>query len=135
LSSQTKLYRIIAVLSVTGLAWLIIEQLIPHSPDTTLCLFKWATGIPCPSCGTTSALILILKGEFIGAYMLNPLGYLAGLALMILPIWLMVDHLKKESSLFKAYVYGEQLLRKKLIFIPGIFLILLNWYWSIYKMI
>ena len=135
MSQQLKLYRIFTALTLAGLVWLIIERLIPHSPDTTFCLFKWATGIPCPSCGTTSALILILRGEFIRAFMFNPLGYVAGLALVILPCWLFTDQVRNTPTFYKAYVYGEHLLRKKAVFIPVIFLLMVNWYWSFVKMI
>jgi len=135
LSKQVKLYFIFFALSLTGIAWLLFEQMTPHAAGTSLCLFKLATGIPCPSCGTTSSLILVLRGEFANAFLVNPLGYVAGLALVVFPLWLLRDLLMKEISFFKAYTSAEQLLRKKVIFIPGILIILFNWYWSIVKMI
>lgn len=67
--------------------------------------------------------------------MLNPLGYLAGLTLCVLPCWLIADRLRNGSSFYRTFTYGEQLLRRKIVFIPCLLVMLLNWYWSIIKMI
>ncbi len=54
------------------------------------CLLRWATGLPCPFCGMTTAFALMADGHVaaaFGAHVLGPLGYvvtwgilLAGLA-------------------------------------------------------
>ncbi|HVN97643.1 MAG TPA: DUF2752 domain-containing protein [Syntrophorhabdaceae bacterium] len=39
------------------------------------CPFKALTGIPCPGCGMTRALLCMAKGDFSGALALNPFSY------------------------------------------------------------
>jgi hypothetical protein len=54
----------------------------------TLCLFKAVTGIPCMTCGTTRALARLGRLDLPGAFAMNPLAALAGLA--VLP-WALAD--------------------------------------------
>lgn len=44
---------------------------------TPVCFLREFTGIPCPGCGGTRALLKLSKGDFIGAVALNPLAVLA----------------------------------------------------------
>jgi hypothetical protein len=54
-------------LALGGLA-AVIAQLTGHG-----CTLKMETGLPCPSCGSTRALYLILSGEFVKAFTMQPL--------------------------------------------------------------
>ena len=38
-----------------------------------LCPLKRFTGIPCPTCGSTRAVVCVLKGDFVGAFRYQPL--------------------------------------------------------------
>ena len=38
-----------------------------------LCTFRMLTGIPCPSCGSTRGELLLLEGDLLGAFLMNPL--------------------------------------------------------------
>lgn len=40
-----------------------------------LCVFRLATGQPCPFCGTTRSLGSLLQGDFSSALSFNPFGY------------------------------------------------------------
>lgn len=42
-----------------------------------LCLFKRITGIPCPTCGSTTGGMLILQGHFLQGWLANPFVYTA----------------------------------------------------------
>ncbi|WP_196001056.1 DUF2752 domain-containing protein [Clostridium sp. 1001271B_151109_B4] len=42
----------------------------------TICLIRGLTGIPCPSCGITRAMIAVLNGNFIEAFKLHPLFWM-----------------------------------------------------------
>jgi hypothetical protein len=39
------------------------------------CPFKALTGIPCPGCGMTRALLSLAKGDFQGAFHFNPFSF------------------------------------------------------------
>jgi hypothetical protein len=61
----------IAVLHVTGIFSADrIGEAIP-----LFCPFKTLTGIPCPGCGMTRALLSMTKGDFLGATNFNPFSY------------------------------------------------------------
>jgi hypothetical protein len=38
------------------------------------CAFKGVTGVPCPTCGATHALVHFSHGEFIASFAMNPLA-------------------------------------------------------------
>ena len=42
----------------------------------TICLIRGLTGMPCPSCGITRAIIAVLNGNFIEAFKLHPLFWM-----------------------------------------------------------
>jgi hypothetical protein len=98
-----------------------------------VCLFKNITGIPCPSCGITRSLICIFQGKFGEAMLLNPLGYLAGVVLLILPFWLILDGICKNNTLFLFHRMMESLFRKYWISIPFGTIILIIWIIQINK--
>jgi hypothetical protein len=39
------------------------------------CLFRAVTGLPCPGCGVTRALIAIARGDYRKAWRLNPAAF------------------------------------------------------------
>ena len=47
---------------------------IPGNAKFSLCGFHWLTGMPCPLCGMTRALSLLLKGHWDLAWRLHPLS-------------------------------------------------------------
>lgn len=46
------------------------------------CPFRWLTEMPCPTCGTTRALLALLRFEPLEALAFNPLGTLAAVGLV-----------------------------------------------------
>jgi len=134
MNSSRKIYWILSLLALGSYVW-IGYHLHTHSQDAdTLCLFKSATGIPCPSCGITRSVLLLAQGEVMQAVWINPLGILAALLLIIIPVWIGVDLARNKLSLLAVYNRGEELIRShKLIYIPLIMLVMLNWIWNISK--
>ena len=47
------------------------------------CPFKAIFGVPCPTCGTTRALVALLKGNFGDAFHINPLGIFVTITIVI----------------------------------------------------
>ncbi len=46
--------------------------------DVVVCQFRALTGIPCPTCGSTRALLALAKGRLFEAFAHNPLAVTAG---------------------------------------------------------
>lgn len=66
--------------------WLAAAGLLPA------CLWHVWTGLPCPGCGTTRAIVHLLLGEIVAAFAMNPLAAGAAVAFvaggLVAPLWL-----------------------------------------------
>jgi hypothetical protein len=65
--------------------WLLLVGTLAYISKTLpepvpMCLFKWITGLPCPTCGLTRAGLHLLSADLAGAFMYNPLCFAAILA-------------------------------------------------------
>ena len=63
-------------------------MLVLHWTARTACPMYAVTGIPCPSCGSTRAVISVLRGDFTAALRWHPLVVLLPpLAVLLLYLW------------------------------------------------
>ncbi len=133
--TRNKLYILFTAACIAGYAWLGFSYFKDESNHVVLesCLFKHFTNIPCPSCGSTRAVISLLHGNFIDACVLNPFGYIIFLILSIIPFWIIFDLITAKATFFNFYRYSEQLIRQRLIALPLIFIVILNWIWNLLK--
>jgi hypothetical protein len=129
---RNRLYGILSIACLTGYVWLFIN-LSGYSNENHACLMKYVTNIPCPSCGSTRAILSILRGKYSQGFYQNPFGYILILIIFITPIWLIYDFLKKRSTLLSFYNRTEAVLRRKYVYIPLVVLVFINWLWNIYK--
>jgi hypothetical protein len=65
--------------AVVGLAMLVVGAALPpawvlHGPQ--LCIFKLMSGLPCPGCGLTRSVVLLMHGDVAGSLYYHPLGLL-----------------------------------------------------------
>ena len=74
-----------------------------------------------------------IKGNFFSALQINPLGYVAAIALAIVPIWILYDLITLKNSLFNTCSIALKLVKQKYIYIPLTLLIISNWIWNIIK--
>lgn len=132
---RNKLYSILFIACLAGYIWLYfsITKNISENKSIEVCLIKQVTNIPCPSCGSTRSVISLTKGDFIGALSFNPIGYLVAIIMLIAPIWIISDTIKKTKTLFNFYLKIETYLKKPKIAIPLILLVIINWIWNITK--
>jgi hypothetical protein len=133
---KKRLYIFLLLVSLTGCSWLAwnIFEATFHRVTTSLCLFKAITHLPCPSCGTTRSMLLLVNGYIGKSLWINPFGVVLSFALFIIPFWILADILWKSDSFFRRYVSAERLLtQRKWLSVPAIAVVLLNWIWNIIK--
>lgn len=132
---KTKLYTILLTSCTAGYAWLLygFSQTRSGGAMHVVCPIKLATGVPCPSCGTTGSTMAILKGDFLAGLTLNPFGFIVAAILLITPIWILYDRITRRETLFHFYKELEQRLKRPSIALPLIVLVIVNWIWNITK--
>jgi hypothetical protein len=128
-----KEYFYFALALGAGYMWLIISEIFKKAYPVGVCLFKYTTGIPCPSCGATRSVNFLTHGDFVTAFKINPLGIIIFIILVVAPFWIMVDLIRRKYTLRSFYYKTELLFKNKLVYIPFIILIALNWFWNINK--
>ncbi|MCA6378368.1 MAG: DUF2752 domain-containing protein [Cytophagales bacterium] len=132
---RNKLYSILTIACVAGYSWLYISMTnnLTESKSVEVCLIKHVTNIPCPSCGSTRSIMSMTKGDFVGALNVNPIGYIVALIMLMAPIWIVVDLIMKNNTLFNTYQKMETLLKRPTYAIPLVLLVIINWIWNIAK--
>jgi hypothetical protein len=133
---KNRLYLLFLGLSLAGYGLLALKLYTGFLQDDrySICLFKSVTGLPCPSCGTTRSVVLLLHGYILQSILLNPFGLILTAAMVIVPIWITGDLIFRKESFYHAYTKTDQFIgSQKWFFIPAIGLILANWVWNILK--
>lgn len=131
---RDKFYILLMALCLCSIVWIIF--CVNNQDGQGLwqgCLSKQILHIPCPSCGTTRSVISIIKGDFLNAVLINPLGYIAIISLVIIPIWIIFDCSTGKSTLFNTYHACLRFIKQAYIYIPLIVLTICNWIWNIVK--
>jgi len=115
------------------LAWVTVAD--PAAGSTpTLCVFRNATGIPCPACGATRSLELLWRGDLAGAAALNPVGILLGLALISFPFWILADTVRRRDSFHRFYrAVDRAFSANRALAVAGAVLVVANWWWNVLK--
>ena len=124
--SYFKPFGISVIAICGGLLWV---KLYSRLPISFICPFKAITHIPCPGCGGTRAVALLLEGQFFEALVTNPLSVVIFLFFCIAPIWTLIDGLTGKATL-------KEILTKRwnnTALIITFSLILINWIWNIIK--
>ena len=71
------IYGGIALLSLAAARFLPVLNFAPT------CVFKGLTGVPCPTCGSTRAIVRFTHGDLAGSLLMNPLVFSALIAALI----------------------------------------------------
>ena len=128
----SRLVWFLRVFTVGSWLWLLFNT--HEHAGFSLCIFKNLSGYPCPACGTTRSVLLILDGHFWQASLLNPLGWLALFGLILTSILLLFDFIRSTSYTEKLFFTLEKSLKvKPSIQVFILTLIILNWIWNIQK--
>ncbi|MFN4249138.1 MAG: DUF2752 domain-containing protein [Flavipsychrobacter sp.] len=136
MASVGRFYLLTTSLLIGGWIWLLYNLYNSHITDGhTLCFIKNVTGYPCPACGTTNSVEAILSGSYQRALSVNPLGYIALLALVLLPVIIGIDLMSGKRMVYSMYTNFDKTMKQRPILLFIIFLLLLiNWIWNLYKM-
>ena len=127
--SKQKTYIAFIFLSLAGYIWLYLNyiQIVGRDSKSTHCLFKYVTGIPCPSCGVTRSVVCLLHLNIKDALLLNPLGVIVLIALFFCPVFIIGDLLFKKNFFLQTYQYIEKTFQKRWVAIPSILIVLFIW--------
>ncbi|MEL1245804.1 DUF2752 domain-containing protein [Flavobacterium sp. DGU11] len=131
--TRNRLYLLTGLIIAAGYGWLAYAWDHALHSSFTPCLFKNATGVACPSCGTTRSVMAVAKGHITEAFLINPIGLLMASLMVVLPIWLVYDVITKKDTLYRGYLKFESIVRIKWVAILLAILIILNWAWNIQK--
>ncbi len=105
---------LLAVVSVSGLLYYLYDiDVKAHLPGVSLCPFRAISGIPCPGCGMTRAMLSLGQLEITNAIKLNPFS-LPLLFVMIL--CLILDKLP-------SWLYHKTLIRLMFVMVVVIWLL------------
>ena len=126
-SPRNRLYAGIIGVGGAGVVWLVIDA--ATDGTWTPCLFKLLTGIPCPACGSTRAVLALLRGEDALAY--NPLGIITFAVALLTLVALSRDLVTGSDSLFLYWRRAEQFVRQPWVAAAGIAALTSNWMWTI----
>jgi hypothetical protein len=101
--------------TVGAAVWLMLKR---HT-HIELCLFKRITGYPCPTCGSTRGVLHILRGDVPAAWTFNPLLF----TVLAVAAALLVVRVAFGRAVRIHLTRAE----KRIAWIVGIALVLLNW--------
>lgn len=128
-----KLYTFFFIASLAGFSWLTYSLITYTHKSSGVCIFKSVTGIPCPSCGSTRSVISLISGDPMSAVRWNPFGFIIVVLMFVIPVLLAYDLVFNKTVLYNFYTKSESIIRRKIVAIPLIALVILNWIWNIIK--
>lgn len=131
--TRNKLYAILLIACFFGFIYLFYDINFSENTHFGVCIIKNVTGFPCPSCGTTRAVELLLQGKIAESLSMNPFGILVPLIMTIVPFWIVFDLVFKKETFYITYKKTEETIRIQWLAAILILLVLLNWIWNIYK--
>ncbi len=131
--TRNKLYSLLLIACFAGFSYLFYQTYAVQNDTVRVCIIKNVSGYPCPSCGTTRAVLLLMKGKITESLLVNPFGILVAAIMTVLPIWIFIDIVLQKETFYLRYKKAEVLLRKPRLAAFLILLVLLNWIWNLYK--
>lgn len=133
--SRSKLYLFIIITCFAGFSYLFYKTIYISNNEklSTTCIVKNITGYACPSCGTTRAIQLIMKNNWMASLHVNPFGILVVTMMICFPLWIFFDIILKKSTFYIYYNRAEKIIRIKWVAALLISIVIINWIWNIKK--
>lgn len=101
-----------------------------------MCLFKEITGIPCPGCGSTRAIISLFHGDVGQALWYNPMAVVLLVLFVFIAVYSVFDWiLRKREPWHKESIYNKIFHRRWPVWtiVLAAIVTAANWYWNIKK--
>ena len=117
------------VIYILGIIWIIAGR--AYGWKITVCPIKLLSGLPCPGCGTTRAIEMVLDGDMIGGIMMNPNIILVAAIAMGAPFILAANFLYGKDYMRIA----DRWLNRRPVFISLIFFEMTIWMYNIVRMV
>ena len=133
---KRKFYFFATAACVLGFGWLLFLHYAKNwfgISDVKICFIRNATGIPCPSCGSSRAVEALIHGDVIASVLFNPFGIIIAAIMVVLPLWLLYDAISKQSGLYAFFEKTNRFLGRRTVIIALIIIVVLNWGWNIFK--
>lgn len=131
--SARSFYMLIAALSAAVIAKILLWSYVlpPSIAHHSGCIFKSVTGVPCPTCGLTRSVSLLLRGDITSSLAVHPLGFPVLAAIVLLLYHIAFDILSGDTSLFRLYTKLGKRKRNMAYWIPAGAVILGVWVYNI----
>ena len=119
-------YLVIIILLISGYFLLFYSNALTNQ---SFCIFKHITGIPCPSCGSTRATLLLFHGEFGKSISLNPFGIITNILILVSIAWMLKDIIISRDT-FLPFLKKTLDIRIQYVILV---IVVANWIWNIAK--
>ncbi|MGL5636832.1 MAG: DUF2752 domain-containing protein [Bacteroidales bacterium] len=129
--TQTKVYLLLAGLTVLGYIYIFLASEYVSSEIFPRCIFQNVTGFPCPSCGSTRAMLELVHGHYLRAFTMNCLCYVQALFLLFSPLLLIFDLIFNTRWVYRIYIWIISQINRRCVAITLISLIAVNWVYLI----
>lgn len=134
--TKNTLYITTLLICFFGYGWLFLLRSIPiiePQYDFTVCVFKRITSLPCLTCGTSRSANHFFNGALSVSLLLNPLGAIVAAFMIVAPVWIVYDYSTKKQSFYTAFKKGSIACNNKKYVVSFFVLLIINWFWNIYK--
>lgn len=132
---RNRLYLLLLTLVSAGYIWLFwhAHLIAGACAPSWGCIIKKTSGYPCPACGTTRGLLALSEGNPAQALEANILAFPLAFAMLLIPVWIVLDVCKGKDSFFRLYTTAEHGLRRPAMAVSFSAAVAFNWAWNMYK--
>ncbi len=117
MTKKRKFYLTILILLTIFTVWIIVSYKFEGQHNITVCPSKLIYNLPCPACGTTRAIILLIKGNIIESIKINPNVILICICTITSLYLYATDIIFKKQILYNLYNYTLQKLKGKIFYL------------------
>ncbi len=120
-------YLLVLCVVVASYIWL--PTYLENNNIWFLCFFRSLYDIKCPACGTTTATLLLLKGDIAGAFFVNPLSIITNLLISISTVWIAIDVIRNKETFIP--VLQKEMNKYLILFV--ILIVGVNWLYVLFQ--